>query len=185
MSSPEDHDKTGSYATGPKRRRRFSIWTLLAPAAAVVLWISFFSALGNSCVFKECSRSEKAGGASTIAPGDESNNLARDTKAKIKDGDTLDSIAKKWKLTPEELKACNPLVDSQALQAGRYLIVSAVNCKGADKAEVGTNPDPLAGDTTTGVGPAGTPAPAKNGTAAADPSVKDADAAAGGGGTKN
>jgi LysM repeat protein len=183
MSSPEDHDKTGSYATGPKRRRRFSIWTLLAPAAAVILWISFFSALGNSCIFKECANDKKSDGAQTVAEGDERNDLARDVKAKIKDGDTIGSIAAKYKLTEEELKACNPLVDPQALQAGRFLVVSAVNCEEADKAETGANPDPLAGDTTTGAGSAGAPDPTANGTATADPSVKDS--AAGDGGTGN
>jgi LysM repeat protein len=185
MSSPEDLDKPGSYATGPKRRRRFSIWTLLAPAAAVILWISFFSALGSSCIFKECSKDSGSDGAQTVASGDERNDLARDTKAKIKDGDTLGSIAAKYKLTEEELKACNPLVDPQALQAGRYLVVSAVNCEEADKAETGANPDPLAGDTTTGAGSSGASDPNNNGTAAADPSVKDAGAASGGEGSEN
>lgn len=184
MSLPEDVDKPGSYATGPKRRRRFSIWTLLAPAAAIVLWVSFFSALGNSCAFKECA-DKKDEGAQTVDANDERNDLARDVKAKIKEGDTLGSIAARFKLTEDELKACNPRVDPQVLQAGRYLVVSAINCEEADKAETGANPDPLAGDTTTGGAAANAPDSTNNGTAAADPSVKESDAAAGGGGGGN
>lgn len=171
MASPSDPERPGSYSTTPRRRRRYSIWTLLAPAAAVVLWISFFSALGQSCVFKDCTDDAEAG-AQTVAEGDERNDLARGTKSKVKEGDTLGSIAEKWMLTEEELKACNPAVDPQALRPGQYLTVSAVDCEEADKAETGANPDPLAGATTTGAGQAGAPDPTENGTAAADPSVK-------------
>lgn len=163
MSSEED-DRAHSYATPPRRRRRFSAWTVLAPAAAIILWVSFFSALGKSCVFKECADAKDVG-AQTVDEGDERNDLGRGTKSKVKDGDTMGAIAERFSLTEEELKACNPLVDPQALRAGQYLTVSAVDCEEADKAETGANPDPLAGDTTTA------PDPAANGTAAADPSV--------------
>jgi hypothetical protein len=179
MTAPEDQQRTGSYQSPPKKRRRYSVWTLLAPAAAVILWISFFSALGQSCVFKSCSDDGDAS-AETTDDGDERNDLARGTKSKVKEGDTLGSIAAKFKLTEDELKACNPLVDPQALQPGQYLTVSAIDCEEADKAETGANPDPLAGETTgsgTGAaaGGATAPDPAENGTAAADPSVQSAE----------
>jgi hypothetical protein len=163
MSSPHDEDRARSYSSAPRRRRRFSAWTILAPAAAIILWVSFFSALGKSCLFKDCADPEPV--AAQTADGDQRNDLARGTKAKIKEGDTLGAIAERFLLTEDELKACNPLVDPQTLKPGQYLTVSAIDCEEADKAETGANPDPLAGDTTTGVDPS------DNGTAAADPSV--------------
>ncbi len=172
MTSPESEDRARSYANAPRRRRRYSVWTLLAPAAAVILWISFFSALGQSCVFKECS-DDKDASANTVNEGDERNDVPRGGKAKVKSGDSLGSIATRFKLTEEELKACNPLVDPQALQPDTFLLVSAVDCEEADKAETGANPDPLAGDTTAGADNADAPDPTKNGTAAADPTVQD------------
>jgi LysM repeat protein len=172
MTTPPEDDHTRSYATPPRRRRRYSVWTLLAPAAAVILWISFFSALGKSCVFKECADAKDTG-SETADEGDERNDVPRGGKAKVKEGDSLGAIATRFKLTEEELKACNPLVDPQALQPGTYLAVSAVDCEEADKAETGANPDPLAGDTTAGATDANAPDPTENGTAAADPTVQD------------
>jgi LysM repeat protein len=173
MTPPEQDDRARSYASAPRRRRRYSVWTLLAPAAVVILWISFFSALGKSCVFKECADAKDTG-AQTTSEGDDRNDVPRGGKAKVKSGDSLGSIATRFKLTEEELKACNPLVDPQALQPDTFLLVSAVDCEDADKAETGANPDPLAGDTTAGADDANAPDPTKNGTAAADPTVQDA-----------
>lgn len=173
-SHPED-DNSRSYASAPKRRRRYSVWTLLAPAAAVILWISFFSALGKSCVFKECADAKDNGSESQSDGSDTQNKVPRGGRAKVKNGDTVGIIAARFDLTEEELKACNPTIDPQALQPGQFLVVSAIDCEDADKAEVGANPDPLAGDTTAGVGGSGTaPDPTENGTAAADPSAQPA-----------
>lgn len=166
MATPSDDEHARPYGNGPRPRRRFSAWTIIAPAAAVILWIAFFSALGKSCVFKECV--DKDNGSETKDEGDAQNDLPRGAKAKVKEGDSLGSIAQRFELTEEELKACNPLVDPQALQPNNFLVVSAIDCEDADKAEAGANPDPLAGDTTTGV-----PDPSDNGTAAADPSAQD------------
>lgn len=138
----------------------------------MILWISFFSALGKSCVFKECADAKDTG-SETAAEGDDRNDVPRGGKAKVKAGDSLGSIATRFKLTEEELKACNPLVDPQTLQPDTFLLVSAVDCEDADKAETGANPDPLAGDTTAGADDAAAPDPTKNGTAAADPTVQD------------
>ena len=175
MATPDPEDRTRSYATPPKRRRRYTVWTLLAPAAVVILWISFFSALGKSCVFKECTDGQ-ANGAETTSEDDAQNDVPRGGNTRVKSGDTLGSIADKFLLTEDELKACNPTVDPQTLQPGDLLIVSAVDCEDADKAETGANPDPLAGDTTAGADQASAPDPAENGTAAADPSAQDKDA---------
>jgi LysM repeat protein len=166
MEAPQPDDRSQSFRQPAARRRRFSAWTILAPVAAIILWVSFFSALGKSCVFKECADAKDTGSqTSAEANGDKRNDLARGSRVKIKTGDSLGAIAKKYELTEEELKACNPLVDPQSLQPDHYLLVSAIDCEDADKAEAGANPDPLAGDTTAG-------APEQNGTAAADPSAK-------------
>ncbi|MCW2927707.1 MAG: LysM domain [Thermoleophilia bacterium] len=166
MATPPD-DRSRSYAAPTRRRRRFTAWTILAPAAAIILWVSFFSALGKSCVFKECADA-KDNGSETAEGGDARNKLPRGARAKVKSGDSLGALAKRFELTEDELKACNPLVDPQSLQPGQYLIVSAVDCEDADKAEAGANPDPLAGDLTDTA-----PDPTENGTAAADPTAND------------
>ena len=174
MSPNPEADRSQTYASAPKRRRRYTVWTLLAPAAVVVLWIAFFSALGQSCVFKECV-DKKGAAAKTAAGGDKQNEVPRGGKAKVKAGDSIGSIAARFDLSEDELKACNPLVDPQSLQPGQFLLVSAIDCEGADQAANGANPDPLAGDTTAGAASTA-PDPAENGTAAADPSAQSADA---------
>lgn len=166
MAHPSDEERARSYAQGSRPRRRFSAWTIIAPAAAIILWISFFSALGKSCVFKECADAKDTG-SERADEGDARNELPRGARAKVKEGDNLGVIAARFDLTEEELKACNPLVDPQALQPGNFLFVSAIDCEEADKAETGANPDPLAGDTTAGAN-----ASQNNGTAAADPTAK-------------
>ena len=70
----------------------------------MILWISFFSALGKSCIFKECADAKDTG-AQTVDEGDERNDVPRGGKAKVKSGDSLGSIATRFKLTEEELKA--------------------------------------------------------------------------------
>ncbi len=166
MPTSPEQERARSYSTPPKKRRRFSVWTLLAPAAVVVLWVSFFSALGQSCAFKECKDTDKAS-ASAKDTDKPANDVAAGKRTKVKDGDTLGAIAAKFGLTEDELKACNPAVDPQVLRAGTYLKVSAADCQGADKAQTGANPDPFADDTSA----ANAPDPSNNGTAAADPSV--------------
>lgn len=174
MTPPESDDRARSYSTPPKRRRRFSVWTILAPLAVVILWVGFFHALGQSCVFKDCADAKDAG-SETEDSADARNDVPKGGKAKVRDGDSIGAIAARFQLTEEELKACNPDVDPQALQPGTRLFVSAIDCEDADRAETGANPDPLAGDTTagagTGAGETTAPDPAENGTAAADPSV--------------
>jgi LysM repeat protein len=165
MPSPSEEDRARSYSTPPKKRRRYSVWTLLAPAAVVVLWISFFSALGQSCAFKECTDSGSASAKSDDADKP-ANDIAAGKRTKVKDGDTLGDIAERFGLTVAELQACNPAVDPQSLRAGTFLKVSAADCQGADKAEAGADPDPFAAESS-----ATAPDPTKNGTAAADPSV--------------
>lgn len=167
MSPSPDDDRARSYAQAPRSRRRYGPWTIIAPAAAIILWISFFSALGKSCIFKECADAKDTGSTTVSEDGDERNDLPGGAKAKVKEGDSLGGIAARFDLTEEELKACNPKVDPQSLQPGQYLIVSAVDCEEADKAETGANPDPLAGETSTA-----DQAAINNGTAAADPSAQ-------------
>lgn len=177
MAVPPSQDPDArSYSTPPKRRRRFSIWTLLAPAAVLVLWVSFFSAVGKSCIVRTCEeRPAAATDATTDASGDKRNTLDQGAKYKIKAGDSLGAIAARYDLTEDELKACNPTVDPQTIQPGDRLLVSAIDCEEADKAETGANPDPLAGE-TTGTDPDAVPDPSDNGTAAADPSATKKDA---------
>lgn len=175
MEPPPVDGRHHSYATPVRKRRRYTVWTLLAPAAVVALWIAFAMSFGSSCVF-DGSCSSGSDDADAAEEADARNDVQRGGKTKVKAGDSLGSIAARFELTEEELKACNPRVDPQSLQPDTYLVVSAINCEEADKADVGANPDPLAGDTAAG-SDLSAPDPANNGTAAADPSAS-ADAGA-------
>lgn len=156
----------------PRPVRKRSLLVILGPAAVVVLWVAFFMALGNSCVFKECAGPDDAEAKTDAADSDDPrNDLKATARAKVKQGDTLGQIAERFLLTEDELKACNPDVDPQALQPGTYLFVSGERCEEADLASVGANPDPLAGETNAGTGSGTASDPRNNGTAAADPSV--------------
>lgn len=146
--------------TGP--RRRISFWTIVAPVGALALFVVFFVALGNSCISNGCDSNDD-----DAAEEDKpANDLKAGARAKIKPGDSVGSIAAKYNLTMDEIQACNPTVDAQTIQPGQYLVVSAASCEGADRAEVGANPDPLAGETSA------VPKPKTNATAAADPSLR-------------
>lgn len=166
MDTPPQTGRDRSFATPVRRRRRFSVWTVLAPVAVIVLWVAFFTSLGNSCVLKEC-KDDGDSTAEAEEASDKQNDVTRGGRAKVLQGDSMGSIAAKYDLTEEELKACNPKVDPQALQPGQRLLVSAIDCEDADRAEVGANPDPLADDIA---GPGKAPTE-DNGTAAADPSA--------------
>ncbi|MCZ4496726.1 MAG: LysM domain [Thermoleophilia bacterium] len=159
MASPIDDPRS------PRPRRSFSPWSILAPIGALVLFIAFFQALGDSCLVKEC----KDNGTSTTEAAGPANKQPAGAKAMVKPGDTLGSIALKYNLKEAELIACNPDVDAQSLQPGDRLLVAAVDCEGQDRAATGANPDPLAGETSAVTPPAN--APENNGTAAADPSA--------------
>ncbi|MCW2950319.1 MAG: hypothetical protein JWN41_1332 [Thermoleophilia bacterium] len=159
-------------------RRRTTIWTILAPAGAVLLFILLFSAASGSCVVHgNCAKSSDS--KSTVAKP--ANRFKSGTKAKVVAGMSMGSIAAKYGLTVADLQACNPTIDSQALQPGQRLNVSAADCEGQDLAPVGANPDPLAGDTNTAATAAAKAKQAtaaraaaeskNNGTAAADPTA--------------
>ncbi|MBC7460584.1 MAG: LysM peptidoglycan-binding domain-containing protein [Thermoleophilia bacterium] len=169
----EPHSATDERRTpGPRRRRRFSIWTVLAPAGAIVLFVLLISSVQNSCIARgTCTKSKDSNGAS----GKPANDVKAGAKAKVVQGQSMGSIAAKYNLSVAELQACNPLIDAQTLQPGQRLNVSAIDCEGQDLAKAGANPDPLADDTAAvdakGAKTTPTPDPTKNGTAAADPTA--------------
>lgn len=116
--------------------RRYSIWTLLAPAALLVVVIAMFNALGSSCVLKGCDGKDgKSTGSDATAtagksakPGDAGRMFYR-----VRSGDTGQSIADRFGLTLEELQTCNPKVaDFYTLQPGQRLTVSTAKCKTAE-----------------------------------------------------
>jgi len=163
--SPDDRSR--SFTPKPRSRRRFTVWTLLAPAGVLVLWIGFFTALGNSCVLDgKCTPSKGEKGASS-AETDPRNDRPKGSRYKVRQDENMGLIAEKYDLSQEELIACNPDVDPQALRPGQRLLVSAIDCEEADLREVGANPDPFAEQTPA----EGIEDSADNGTAAADPSA--------------
>lgn len=159
MAERPEHD---GYTERPRAKRKLSFWTLAAPIAAAVLFIVFFTALNGSCLKDGCDtkkEEKKEGPANALVAG---------ARAKVKAGDSVGTLAQRFNLTEDELKACNPTVDPQTLQPGQYLVVSAASCENADRAEAGANPDPLAGETSAAPK---APKPKDNATAAADPSM--------------
>lgn len=177
----QDPNSGSSHASNSSEpsRRRYSVWTLLAPAAVAVLWIVFFSSLSGSCLVKGCSKAKDTSSETATTKLDA--NIAKARKVKILKGTTLGQIAQTYGLTEDELKSCNPNLDPQALTLNAYINVAQDECKGADLAEAGANPDPLAGETNAATGSVSDAEAAKadttnNGTAAADPSVDAAQA---------
>lgn len=139
-------------------RRRYSPWTLLAPAALLVVVIMSFSALGSSCVFKECGPdATKAAAGST--PAEEAVKTKKQEKPylfgkdgelkprwKVREGQSAQEIAEDFDLTIEELKACNPhVIDIRQLRTGQFLHVEHKRCKGAKPKDAGAIVDPSAG----------------------------------------
>jgi LysM repeat protein len=159
----------GAYRPRSPRppRRRVSIWTIIAPAGALALFIIFFIALSNSCLSSGCHKSSDDSKDSN-APA---NDLPAGALAKVRPGDSMGSIADRYNLKLDDLKACNPTIDPVAIQPGQRLKVSAATCEGKDLAAVGANPDPLAGETSASNNPTKQADGSTNGTAAADPSA--------------
>jgi LysM repeat protein len=116
-------------------RRRFSFWTLLAPAALIVVVIMTFSAVGKSCAFKDCDEpaAETKAEPAKKATAKKGGKKAKPRKRyRIQSGDTLQEIAMRFDLSEEDLKACNSGVfDFRNLQVGRFLHVDKKRCDGA------------------------------------------------------
>ena len=83
--------------------------------------VVFFVALGNSCLSDGCRKSDDKEDADKPA-----NDLKAGAKAKVQPGDSVGSIAARFNLTMDEIKACNPTVDPQTIQPGQFLIVSEI-----------------------------------------------------------
>ena len=140
-----------------RRRHRISLWTLLAPAALVAVIFALFSALGSSCLLKECA-SEKAD-SSKETPARQAEAEKRKAKPflfdkqgklkkrwRVREGQNAENIARDFELTFDELKACNPQVlDFRQLSAGQFLQVDHKYCKGATVDDAGAVVDPTAG----------------------------------------
>lgn len=137
-------------------RRRLSVWSLLAPAALVAVVMLTFSALGDSCVFKDCGAKEAT---ASDTPAEEALAAKREERPelytkdgrlkprwKVREGQSAQNIADDFELTIEELKACNPqILDIRQLQAGEFVQVNHKYCKGAQPADAGAVVDPSAG----------------------------------------
>ena len=162
MSGPDGHDPIN------RRRRRWSVWTLLAPAALVIFSFLIFQAVFDSDLFSGSDGGDDGATEETIDEGLTESQLAA-VRTKVKPGETLSEIAAAFGYTIDELTACNPQLDPQTIQAGDYVLVKRDVCSGADKAAVGADPDPLAGETAIGADElAGTAPPQPAGDAAAD-----------------
>lgn len=130
----------------PRPRRKFSAWTVLAPATLLVVVVAMFNALGESCIFdrSECEKKASASAASkdsdsgskTTTGGDNGEQAKPERvrrRYQVRSGDTTQSIAARFELTEEELKACNPHVDDfTVLQVDTWLSVEPKKCTGKD-----------------------------------------------------
>lgn len=136
-------------STSPTRRRfRPSVWTLLAPVALGLLVFFLVAALKSSPLISGDEKQTSTKTSDTTAARKPPPKLPVNAKVKIKQDQTLGAVAAEYGLTEEELKACNPKIDTQSLPVGTLLFVSQKRCKGSDLAPRGANPDPRAGETT-------------------------------------
>lgn len=109
----------------PRRKNRLVV--IAAPAALFVVVVLLFNAIGSSCVIKSCTTKPTTKKASaSSAQADSSQRFYR-----VASSDSMGSIAEKFKLTIDEIKACNPNIDPNALQIGTKLRVERDYCKKA------------------------------------------------------
>ncbi len=114
-------------------RRKFSIWTLLAPVALILFVIFLFQTLGDACIFGSCSNESKAK-SSKKASAKKTGNTNKCTRkfTRVREGDNATSIANRCGMTVEELTECNPQVkDWRTLQSGQQIRVGAQLCSKA------------------------------------------------------
>lgn len=110
------------YAEPPKRRRRFSPWSILAPLALIAVVVMTFNALGKSCVFRDCDPVQKKQ-ATTRA------DKPAPRRHRVKEGETAQSIADLYGLTIDQLRACNPeIADIYIIRPGELIRVNPKRC---------------------------------------------------------
>lgn len=110
----------------PRRKNRLIV--IAAPTALLVLVVLLFNAIGSSCAVTSCT-SKPAHRASTRTTADTSAKQQRFYR--VAASDSMGSIAEKFDLSIDEIKACNPNVDPNALQIGTKLRVERDYCKKA------------------------------------------------------
>jgi LysM repeat protein len=122
----------------PGQRRRYSLWTLLAPAALVVVNVMSFNAVGRSGVLDSDSEKSSKTDSTTTSSAATTKKVPTNSKGRPKvrhqvaEGETAQSIAEMYLLTVDQLIGCNPqLSDPQNLQIGQYLHVDPKRCKDA------------------------------------------------------
>ncbi len=111
--------------TPPRRKHR--AWVIAAPITLVVVTALLFNAVGKSCVVKHCSpaaNTKKQSATSSTAAN-------KRLMYRVTQADSMGQIAAKFGLTIDEIKACNPNVDPNALQVGQKLRVDKAFCKKA------------------------------------------------------
>lgn len=138
-------------------KRKYSIWSVLAPIALLVLVFATFNALGESCVIKKCPSKDATDSAKKAdAKKPKSGQLTKDGRPvrtyRVQKGDSLSLISEKFDISENVLRACNPKLDIETLQPGALLKVNEKACSAMltkiNKAPAGANPDPLAGETS-------------------------------------
>lgn len=138
-------------------KRKYSIWSVLAPIALLVLVFATFNALGESCVIKKCPAKDAVTSAKKAETKKaKSGQVTKDGKPvrtyRVRKGDSLSLISEKFDVGENELRACNPKLDIETLQPGVVLQVNEKTCSAMltkiNKAPAGANPDPLAGETS-------------------------------------
>jgi LysM repeat protein len=108
----------------PRPRRSFSLWTLLAPVALVIVVVLLFNALGQSCVVndKGCDKSTAKKKAPAAKASKSAKKLPR--RYRVKKGENFGAIADRFGLSEAQLKKCNPKVtDPTNLGVGTVLAV--------------------------------------------------------------
>lgn len=120
------------------RRRRYSLWTLLAPVALIVTVMLLANAIGRSGVFddsKQTSSKTTKAGAGNTKPGSSTTPARTSTtgctpptgrkQVRVKASQTLSVIADANCTTVEKLLELNPAItDPQSLQLDQRIVVS-------------------------------------------------------------
>lgn len=109
----------------PRKRRSFSIWTILAPAALLIFAILIFGAISDSCVLGNCEPTKKADGDKAKSASGQTIACKRPPIAvEVQPGESAGIIAERYCLTNLQFADCNKQIpDIRTLQAGEKVFV--------------------------------------------------------------
>jgi hypothetical protein len=110
-------------------RRRYSLWSLLAPIALVVVVFAMYSAVHDSGVVEKGSGKAKTAAKAKAKAKTVKHTCQVSRGHRVREGETSQSIERDFCLTHDQLVACNPnVIDFSVIPTGLRLNVGKKAC---------------------------------------------------------